>query len=289
MEYLICKFTFTGNEALFNVAQDILAQALAEIGFDAFENDGNMLSAYIQRQFFNEERIVSTIKEFPIDDIHISFVTELMEDKNWNETWENEGFDPIAINQQLIVYDAKHKVPDATLLSSYKISIGIDACQAFGTGTHQTTQLMLGLMSELQMDNLNVVDAGCGSGILSIAASMMGAKSIVAFDIDEWSVRNTLHNAMLNGVSNIEAIHSDGDCLNDYTAKFDVALANINRNILMQMMPLLAGCLKEDGHLFVSGFYLEDAPMLRDAAKEYGLKLLKQQSKNDWCAIHFRR
>ena len=289
MNYLQFTFTTNADELLRQTCLEVLSQMLADIGFDAFEEQEEELKAYIQEERFSQAELDRLMNDFPIPAATFSYTSQHMADQNWNKVWEDEGFSPIIINNKLIVYDAKHVQPDVFHTSDYEYAIGIDACQAFGTGTHQTTQLMLELLMQCQTSDCIVADAGCGSGILGIAASMLGAQRVVAFDIDPWSVENTRHNAKLNNTENIEAILSDGSCLNDYTDAFNIVMANINRNILINMMPLLVGSLKNGGNLLVSGFYTDDIEKLLLAASAFELKLLEKKSKGEWCALHFRR
>ena len=151
--------------------------------------------------------------------------------RNWNEQWENEGFEPIVIDGRCIIHDTKHpagdKAPDSPTLD-----ITIEARQAFGTGTHETTRMIVGELLKMDLKGKRILDCGCGTGILGIVASKCGASEIVAYDIDEWSVENARHNAKLNGVKNMEVLEGDRNVLSHVSGVFDVVLANINRNIL---------------------------------------------------------
>lgn len=165
------------------------------------------------------------------------------------------------------------------------LRIAIDARLAFGTGTHETTQMMVSTLLGMNLRGKRVLDCGCGTGILGIVASKLGAAGVVAYDIDEWSVSNTRHNAQLNGVGNIEVRLGDSGVLASYPPTFDVAMANINRNILLQDMDRIASRLAQGGRLVLSGFYEEDVPLLTQKADTLGLKLVGKRSYDGWQCI----
>jgi ribosomal protein L11 methyltransferase len=161
----------------------------------------------------------------------------------------------------------------------------INPRMAFGTGNHETTHLMIRAMLEIDLNELTVLDMGCGSGILSILSSMKGAKNITAIDIDDWSTNNTLENAALNNIPNILVRLGDAALLQEQ--QFDVILANIQRNILIQDMPAYAKVLKPEGTLVMSGFYTADLDMITEKATSLGLKLTASYDRSDWCAACF--
>ena len=165
------------------------------------------------------------------------------------------------------------------------IKIGIEAHNAFGTGTHETTRMILKALIELSPEGKRVLDCGCGTGILSIAASKLGAREVVAYDIDEWSVNNTKHNAEINGVDNIEVYEGDAHILSHINGMFDVVLANINRNILLQDMESFDKVLSIGGNLIISGFFEADIQPLITKASVLGLTEVKRYSDGEWRAI----
>ena len=169
------------------------------------------------------------------------------------------------------------------------LRIGIEAQMAFGTGTHETTRLMVAQLLDAQLSGKRVLDCGCGTGILGIAASKLGAEEVVAYDIDEWSVENTRHNAALNGVENLQVLHGDSRVLSHVSGVFDVVVANINRNILLADLPHFADVLSSTGTLLLSGFYQEDAPLLVAEAERNGLQLLHKAGENGWACLVFGR
>ena len=166
------------------------------------------------------------------------------------------------------------------------IAIEIDARLAFGTGTHETTRMMCSALMEQPLDGRQVLDCGCGTGILGIVALKLGAAACTAYDIDEWSVDNTRHNAVINRVDErLQALHGDASLLNGMEERFDVVMANINRNILLNDMPAFRRVMKLQATLLLSGFYREDVPILLSRAQELGLKLIDSKEDNNWCAL----
>lgn len=276
MKYLELTFHITPyNEA----AADVLAALLADAGCDTFEPSDTGLTAYILQDTYSEPAIraaiSSTLALFPTPSI--SFTSSPAPDENWNAAWEAEHhFEPIAL-------------PDGQLLH-------IIPRQAFGSGEHATTRLMLELLGSLspsfQERGLGgesfrtVIDAGCGTGILGIAALKLGAARVFAYDIDEWSVRNAQENFALNGQTG-EITLGDARCLADAPQAF-ILLANINRNILLADLPAFAAHLQPGGHLLLSGFYEADIDALLAAAAPLGLQHLATLADGDWRALHFQ-
>ncbi len=268
-------------------ARDILAALAGDAGFETFEDTDEGLKGYVQQSLFDEEALHQTLQFFPMENTHIIYynVTEA-EDKDWNEQWEQEGFEPIVIgDNQIIIHDGRH-LPEQ---STAQIAIEIDAHLAFGTGTHETTQMVCATLLEESLNDKNILDAGCGTGILGIAALKLGAKSVTAYDIDEWSAGNTHHNAVINQVDEHLKIHcGDASLLDTFEERFDYVLANINRNILLNDMERFRKVMKPQGTLIMSGFYTEDIPLLENKGKELGLNLIRQQENNHWACILMR-
>ena len=275
MKYLELTFHITPyNEA----AADVLTALLADVGCDTFLPSDTGLTAYILQDAYDEvairDAVSSTLATFPVtvpegspEGLTITFTAAPAPDENWNATWEAEHhFEPITL-------------PDGQLLH-------IIPRQAFGSGEHATTRLMLGLLSDLApLADTTVIDAGCGTGILGIAALKLGAAHVFAYDIDEWSVRNAQDNYALNGCE-AEIVLGDASCL-AAAPQADILLANINRNILLADMPAFVSRLKPAGHLLLSGFYEADIPVLTDAATALGLTLCDTLADGDWRALHF--
>lgn len=286
MNYKIANCTISGQPALVQTAKDLLADALGEVGFESFEETQQGLKAYIPAESFDEQCLKEVLKNIPIQEIDLTYHLEDMEDKNWNEVWENAGFAPIAIDEQLIIYDAKSAFVPAT---DNKIYIGIEARQAFGTGNHQTTRMMISMLLKLRLSEERVLDCGCGTGILSIAASKLRASKVIGYDIDEWSVNNTLHNATMNNVTNLEVFHGNAQVLSHVSGLFDVVLANINRNILLQDMTSFVELMSPGAILLLSGFYEADANLLIEKATQLGLVERNRKTEDDWCCLMFTK
>lgn len=281
MKYYEAIFTITPDS---EPARDIVSALAGEAGFESFDNEADGLKGYVQVDLFDKEKLNTSLNGFPIDGVHVDYKISEVNDEDWNATWEQEGFEPIKIADKCVIYDAK----DADKINSDdslpKMKIGIDARQAFGTGTHETTQMMVGTLLELDLKGKHVLDCGCGTGILGIVAAKCGASEVVGYDIDDWSVRNALHNAELNGVK-MEVFEGDKGVLSHVSGLFDVVLANINRNILLADMPAFRDVMGSDSLLIMSGFYEEDIPVLLDKAKELGLKEVSRKTNGDWACV----
>ena len=289
-------------EAIFTVspystdACDVLAAMAGEAGFETFEETETGLKGYVQQSLFDEEALRETISAFPFEGVTITYEVHEAEDRDWNEQWEQEGFEPIVIQgienrTAIIIHDGRHlpeSIPDDA------IAIEIDAKLAFGTGTHETTRMICGtLLSFLSPltfhpSPLKVLDCGTGTGILSICALKLGVSEAVGYDIDEWSVDNARHNAIINRVDDrFTSLLGDASILNKVEGEFDLILANINRNILLADMPLFREKMAPGAKLILSGFYTEDAPMLVDKAKTLGLTLWQKKEDQNWCCLVF--
>lgn len=285
MEYLVSDFTISCPTGLMQAARDLLADTAAEAGFESFEDTDSGLKGYVQEGLFDQAVLDAVLADFPLTETTITYVIDKAENKDWNETWEEAGFEPINIDGKIVVVDVAHKAGDVGDAKK----IVIDAKLAFGTGTHETTQMIVSTLLAMELQNKRVLDCGCGTGILGIAASMLGAKDVEAYDIDEWSVENTRHNAVLNNVENISVHLGDASVIKTLHGKFDVVLANINRNILLNDMPAMVDVLADGGCLIISGFYKEDIPLLESKAKNLGLSLLTGKSKGDWQMLKFAK
>lgn len=284
MKYKIADFKIACTPELTQIAKDLLPDLMGEIGFESFEDTPDGLKGYIPADLMDTNSLKQVLDTFPLEGVNITYTLSDTEDKNWNEAWENTGFAPINIDNQVLVYDARTgRKPAGDSL----INIGIEAKQAFGTGTHETTRMMIGAMLQLSLRGKRVLDCGCGTGILGIAALKLGAEAVVGFDIDEWSVENTQHNAAINEVDNIEVFHGDAHVLSHVSGVFDVVLANINRNILLNDMPTYLEIMNAGSVLIISGFYEEDVKLLDEKAKTLGLVKTSQKTDNNWCCLTF--
>ena len=287
MEYLEAEFTITCPDGLLQTARDLLADAAATSGFESFEDTDNGMRGYVQTALFDEEKLKSQLVNFPLQDTNVAYTVKQAEDKDWNQTWEDNGFDPIDIdNGRLVVVDANHC--DGLSLPETAKVIKIDAKLAFGTGTHETTQMMVSTLLDCNLTNKRVLDCGCGTGILGIAAKKLGAGEVVGYDIDDWSVENAKHNAEINGVE-MEILEGDKSVLSHVNGVFDVVLANINRNILLNDMAVFVDVMNMHATLILSGFYNEDSELLLLKAVELGLHEVDRKSEGNWCCLHLEK
>ena len=267
-------------------ACDILAALTADAGFESFEETQHGIRGYVQQPLLDRQALEDIVNNFPIMGTNIIYTINKAEDKDWNEQWEQEGFEPIIVgNNRLAIHDGRH-LPSQPA----DISVEIDARLAFGTGTHETTQMICEWMLDMPMKDLRVMDAGCGTGILGIVALKLKANHVTAYDIDEWSSDNTCHNAVVNRVdSQLSVYCGDASLLDSKTADYDLVLANINRNILLNDMPRFCQIMKQDAKLILSGFYTEDIPLLEARGKEFGLTLTGAKNRDKWASIIMQR
>ena len=283
MKYFEADFTISPYSP---DAIDLLADIAGEAGFESFEVTPTGLKGYVQQQLFNPMFLDFGIADFPIECVDITYDIHEAEDRDWNEQWEQEGFEPIVIPPSLVIHDGRH-LPD----DSYLTSIEIDAHQAFGTGTHETTRMICSTLLELKEQKLagaRVLDCGTGTGILSICALKLGAAEAIGYDIDEWSVDNARHNAVINQVDDhFQSLLGDASILNKVDGTFDLVLANINRNILLSDLPAFREKMSDRALLILSGFYTSDTTMLISKAETLGLTLQKQREDHDWACLVF--
>ena len=307
MKYFEVKFTLSPYST---DACDVLSAMAGEVGFESFEETDNGLLGYVQQSLFSETALQETIADFPFDGVGIKYEIREAEDRDWNEQWEQEGFEPIVVSsewrevsgerniQAVIIHDGRHlpteEISHLSPLTSHLIEIEIDAHLAFGTGTHETTRMicstLLSHLSPLTSHHspLKVLDCGTGTGILSICALKLGATEAVGYDIDEWSVDNARHNAVINHVDDrFTSLLGDASILNKVEGTFDLVLANINRNILLADMPAFREKMAPGATLILSGFYTADSPMLIEKAATLGLNLIKQEEDHDWACLVF--
>jgi Ribosomal protein L11 methylase len=235
--------------------------------------------------YINEKNILKTFLKEALDNLPINietdFSSKIIEQKNWNEEWEKNYFKPIIIEGRCVIHSTFHKdIPEA------EFDILIDPKMAFGTGHHETTSQMLMEILENDFNGKDVLDMGCGTAVLAILSMMKGAKSARAIDIDDWVCDNANENIKLNNVKNIDVECGDASLLQD-GRKYDIILANINRNILLNDMHSYVDTLNDNGSLFMSGFYEEDLPFITKEAERLGLRLDSYKSKNRWVAAKY--
>lgn len=257
---------------------EILSAFLSDLGFESFVEEKNQFKAYINKKEFNEHDLKNILNKH---DLKNKYKIKTIQNENWNEKWE-KSFKPVIIENKCLIKAAFHNIN-----KSYKYEIIINPKMSFGTGHHETTYLMIKAMLVCNFINKKVFDIGCGTGILSILASLMGAYSVFSIDIDEWSVINIKENIALNKLNNIKFLQATVNEINNKNA--DLLLANINRNVLLKEIPAYAKKLNNNGILILSGFYTEDFKLINKIATENNLIQEKKYEKNNWLALTFKK
>ena len=278
MKYFEVTFTTSPCNEIVN---DVVSAMAGEIGFESFVEWENGVQAYIQQTLFDEEALKSMVADFPLPDTKIEYTVVEAEDKDWNEEWEKNFFQPIVIGDRCCIHSTFHKDTPQT-----EYEILINPQMAFGTGHHETTSSIISELLEADLQGKSVLDMGCGTSILAILASMRGANPITAIDIDDWCVNNSRDNIALNGINNITVEWGDANLLKG-REPFDVIIANINRNILLADMAQYAACMHAGSELFMSGFYVQDIPVIQEKAESLGMEFIHHREKNNWAAVKF--
>lgn len=273
VSYIGFHFTISPKEP----GAEILIAELGETPFESFIETEEGVSAYIQSEFWNES-LLDDIMILKSDDFDITYIKEEIEQVNWNEEWE-KNFEPIDVDGICYVRAPFHEKKDA------QYDIVIEPKMSFGTGHHETTFMMVQHLLENDVEGKKTLDMGCGTAILAILAEMKGAKPIDAIDIDNWCYLNSIENAERNNCEHISVYEGDAALLKG--KKYDVIIANINRNILLNDMQQYADCLNPGGMLFLSGFYEEDIRFIDESCSAKGLKLAKKLKKNNWVALKY--
>lgn len=269
-------------------ALDLLASELADRGFESFEpsEDGSAMTAYVPAALYKAEAVDEAVAEVPLE-VALAWKAEFVEGQDWNSEWEKNYFKPIVVDGRVVVHSTFHTdVPEA------EYDITIDPRMAFGTGHHATTTLMMrSLLDGGDVEGASVIDMGTGTGILAILAMMLGAKEAVGIEIDPYAAENARDNVALNlpEASPLKIITGDASALANYEASADVFLANINRNIITADIARYAGAMKKDARITVSGFYVEDRPVVARAAGEAGLEMVAADEMNNWSSMTFRK
>lgn len=275
MNYIEIKFQLEPHE---EYIYDLLAEYLANFGFESFDMHEDGMLAYIPEKLFDEPIFAKFITDFEYAD-KLDFQVHKVEQVNWNEEWEKHFFEPIVIGDECLIHSSFH-----TNLPDTKYKILVDPKMSFGTGHHETTSLMIGEILTMNFEDKTVLDMGCGTAVLAILAAKRGAKNILAIDIDDWCVENSLENIHKNNTPDIEVLLGDAELLKG--RKFNIILANINRNILLHDMATYAACLDVGDELYLSGFYQEDISILEEEAGKYQLQLVKSKEKHRWSLMH---
>jgi ribosomal protein L11 methyltransferase len=275
MDNIYISYTF--NVSPKEPATEILIAELGEAGFESFVENEEGVEAFIQKSDWNMH-VLDDIYVLKSGEFQISYEMREIEQTNWNIEWE-KNFNPIQVDGLVSIRAPFHENPNL------KYDIVIEPKMSFGTGHHETTHMMIQHLLDLDVAGKKVLDMGCGTGILAIFAEMKGAKPIDAIDIDNWCYQNSLENVERNNCKHISVFEGDASLLND--KKYEVIIANINRNILLNDMHVYANCLEENGVILLSGFYKEDIPVIDAEVSKYGLKLAKQIERNNWVALKY--
>ena len=272
MKYIELSFSFSQNTDF----ADIVVAKLNEIEFESYVETQDGVDAYIQESLFNQEKLNEVIEDLQ-SLFQFEYTIKEIKQENWNQQWE-ENFNPVEINKDCFIRAHFHDKIDC------KYEIIITPKMSFGTGHHETTFLMMNEMFHIDFNNKKVLDMGCGTGILAILSKMLGSSITQAIDIDEWSYENSVENATLNNTEDINF------SLGDVTAikgTFDVVLANINRNIILEDISKYIDSMNENSNLLLSGFLSEDVIIIRDKVESLGLSFVSHKNKNKWNLLHF--
>ena len=271
MNYL--QYTFTVNPP--EPGSDILIALLADIGFESFTQNETGLDGYIQFEMDNE----SLVKELTFEEFSFTYTRKEIPKTNWNEEWE-KNLSPVYVDDLVCIRAHFHNKAEQV-----KHDIVITPKMSFGTGHHETTHMMIQHLLEMDVKDLKTLDIGCGTAILAILAEMKGAQPIDAIDIDNWCYLNSIENAERNNCQHISVYEGDAALLKD--KKYDLIIANINRNILLNDMQSYVDCLNPGGTILFSGFYEEDIPFIDGSCTEKGLTYIKKFQRNNWVSLKY--
>ena len=277
-DYTKVAFTVTPND---EVATDVLAALLAEVGFESFVPNDEGLEAYVPHNLYDENSLITVIESFPLEGYTITHSSEFIEGEDWNAEWEKNYFQPIVLGEECVIHSTFHTdVPKA------RYDILIDPKMAFGTGYHQTTCHMLRAILASDMTGKSVLDMGCGTALLAILARKHGATDVVAIDIDEFAYENAKENIVLNDTPDIEVRLGGAEAIKE-SDSFDFVIANINRNILLADMKNYVRCMHPGSQIFISGVYTEDMDVLKEEAAQHGLRYIDYAEDNRWAMMKF--
>ncbi|MDH5475394.1 MAG: 50S ribosomal protein L11 methyltransferase [Cyclobacteriaceae bacterium] len=257
---------------------EILMAELSTIGFDTIEETKSGFNAYVLEGEFRQEYLDDVVGKYKNQ--IITWETRVVEKQNWNAQWE-KNYDPIVVEEKCIVKATFHDIEE-----HYPYEIVINPKMSFGTGHHETTYQILNLLTAIDCTDKHVMDAGCGTGVLAIMANLRGANNVEAFDIDDWCIENSQENFDLNDCNNCHVQLGTIRQLK-FDKPFDIIIANINKNVLLDEMESYANHLLSNGSLILSGFYEHDLDDLKIAAQKYGLFYQSHSSKNNWSAAIF--
>jgi ribosomal protein L11 methyltransferase len=276
MEYTKVSFKISPNT---ETLREILMAELAQLPYDSFEEINDGLNAYIPSSEFNEDDI-NSLQIITSTEHSITYTTEIIPDQNWNKTWEKHFFNPIVIENRCVV-----KSPFHTDTPPVEYNILIEPKMAFGTGHHETTGLMIKHILDMDFQGKTVLDMGCGTGILGILCAQKGAQKVTGIDIEEWAFNNANENITMNNIHTMEVHCGDASLLGK--EQYDIILANINRNILLEDISKYVNVLKKEGILLLSGFYNNDLTIINEECSKHYLKKLSVKEDNNWVAVAY--
>ena len=259
--------------------REILVAMLSDLAFESFDESEEQVMGYIPGESVNLEEIMEITSLLPFS---VQTANEIIPDKNWNEVWEKNYFKPLLIGNRCLV-----RAPFHTDFEPAEFELVIEPKMAFGTGNHETTTLVAEQILNMDLVGKTVLDMGCGTGILGMLASLKGAKSVIAIDIDTWSFESAVENARLNNILNLEAKLGDASLLG--TEKYEIIFANIHKNVIINDLPIYESVLQSGGKLFLSGFYTHDMPEVKAKAESLGLIETGFQEKNNWVVYSFEK
>ena len=259
---------------------DILVARFNEIDFESYIEDENGVKAYVQTHLLDENTVKEIINEVA-KLCNLSFSISKVKQENWNKNWEN-NFKPVHINEKCVIRAHFHNTfPDL------EHEIIITPKMSFGTGHHETTFLVMNEMFAMDFKDKTVLDMGSGTGVLAILAAKLGATSLSGIDFDQWAYENAVENAQINAISTISFLHGDANLIGD--AKFDIILANINRNIILQDISIYVNAMNNNSEIIFSGFLIDDVPLILEKSEQLGLNLVVSKHKNKWQMLHLKK
>ncbi len=259
--------------------REILVAVLADLAFESFDETEEQVLGYVPGEIFNFAEMNEITSTLPFS-VHTE--NEMIPDQNWNEVWEKNYFKPLLIGNRCLV-----RAPFHSDYEPAEFELVIEPKMAFGTGNHETTTLVAEQILNMELTGKTVLDMGCGTGILGMLASLKGAKSVTAIDIDTWSFESTVENARLNNIFNLEAKLGDASLLGNES--FEIIFANIHKNVIINDLPVYESVLQSGGKLYLSGFYTHDMADVKAKAESLGLRETGFHEKNNWVVYSFEK
>jgi ribosomal protein L11 methyltransferase len=259
--------------------REILGAVLSDLAFESFDENPDSVLGYIPGESFNPEEMNGITSSLPFS---VSTEIESIPDQNWNEVWEKNYFKPLLIGNRCLV-----RAPFHIEYEPAEFELVIEPKMAFGTGNHETTTLVAEQILEMDLTGKTVLDMGCGTGILGMLASLKGAESVTAIDIDTWSFESTVENARLNNIFNLEAKLGDAGLLGNEI--YEIIFANIHKNVIISDLPVYESVLQSGGKIYLSGFYTHDMPDVKAKAESLGLRETDFQERNNWVVYAFEK